>query len=363
MPVERLPSSWRGSTARSGCARSGCARCGSRGTLRPALAGLPAEPRTTYVNVGFWGIVNVGPEAPQSPRNRAIEAKVSELDGHKSLYSEAFYDRGGLRPALRRGRPGPGQGAPRPRRPTDLPLRQGGATTMTSARSGSDRVDGCPSARPWTDWCAAGCRCASRRTTAAAPAAGRRRRACTCAPSAGLAYLMTAPGDLGLARAYVSRRPRAHGRPPGRPVRRARAAQGPHAVPGAGARPRRRRCPQPGPHPTCAPAPPPQEHLPRWRRAVEGLRHSMTRDAEVISHHYDVSNRFYEMVLGPSMAYTCAVYEPPDGPSRRRRRRSSTWSCRKLDLQPGPAAARRRLRLGRRWCCTPPASTAYARWA
>ena len=33
------------------------------------------------------------PDAPLSPRNRAIEAKVSELGGHKSLYSEAFYER------------------------------------------------------------------------------------------------------------------------------------------------------------------------------------------------------------------------------------------------------------------------------
>jgi FAD/FMN-containing dehydrogenase len=34
----------------------------------------------------------VGPDAPNAPRNRAIEAKVHELEGHKSLYSEAFYD-------------------------------------------------------------------------------------------------------------------------------------------------------------------------------------------------------------------------------------------------------------------------------
>ena len=53
--------------------------------------GYPLTPGTTYVNVGFWGVVNVGPEAPRSPRNRAVEAKVSELGGHKSLYSEAFY--------------------------------------------------------------------------------------------------------------------------------------------------------------------------------------------------------------------------------------------------------------------------------
>jgi len=55
--------------------------------------GYPLTTGTTYVNVGFWGVVNVGPDAPTSPRNRAIEAKVSELGGHKSLYSEAFYGR------------------------------------------------------------------------------------------------------------------------------------------------------------------------------------------------------------------------------------------------------------------------------
>mgnify|MGYP003707174297 CR=1 FL=1 len=53
----------------------------------------PLESGATYVNVGFWGTVHVGPEAPEGPRNRAIEAKVHELGGHKSLYSEAFYDR------------------------------------------------------------------------------------------------------------------------------------------------------------------------------------------------------------------------------------------------------------------------------
>ena len=53
----------------------------------------PLKPGEVYVNVGFWGNVGVGPDAPNAPRNRAIEAKVHELDGHKSLYSEAFYDR------------------------------------------------------------------------------------------------------------------------------------------------------------------------------------------------------------------------------------------------------------------------------
>jgi FAD/FMN-containing dehydrogenase len=53
----------------------------------------PLEPGRCYVNVGFWGTVHVGPEAVDAPRNRAIEAKVLELGGHKSLYSDAFYDR------------------------------------------------------------------------------------------------------------------------------------------------------------------------------------------------------------------------------------------------------------------------------
>jgi FAD/FMN-containing dehydrogenase len=58
-----------------------------------AWPSYPLRPRTTYVNIGFWGTVHVGPDAPDAPLNRAIEAKVHELDGHKSLYSEAFYDR------------------------------------------------------------------------------------------------------------------------------------------------------------------------------------------------------------------------------------------------------------------------------
>jgi FAD/FMN-containing dehydrogenase len=53
----------------------------------------PLDPGRLYVNVGFWGTVHVGPEAVHAPRNRAIEAAVHELGGHKSLYSEAFYDR------------------------------------------------------------------------------------------------------------------------------------------------------------------------------------------------------------------------------------------------------------------------------
>ena len=49
----------------------------------------PLRPHHTYVNIGFWSSVPVGPE--EGHTNKLIERKVSELDGHKSLYSDAFY--------------------------------------------------------------------------------------------------------------------------------------------------------------------------------------------------------------------------------------------------------------------------------
>jgi FAD/FMN-containing dehydrogenase len=52
----------------------------------------PLVPGKTYVNAGFWGTVHVGPDRVNAPKNRAIETKVHELDGHKSLYSDSFYD-------------------------------------------------------------------------------------------------------------------------------------------------------------------------------------------------------------------------------------------------------------------------------
>ncbi len=49
----------------------------------------PIRPHHTYVNVGFWSSVPAGPE--EGHTNKLIERKVSELDGHKSLYSDSFY--------------------------------------------------------------------------------------------------------------------------------------------------------------------------------------------------------------------------------------------------------------------------------
>ncbi|WP_433335575.1 FAD-binding oxidoreductase [Spirillospora sp. CA-294931] len=53
----------------------------------------PLEPGRTYVNVGFWGTVRIPPGQIPEYHNRLIERKVAALDGHKSLYSTAFYGR------------------------------------------------------------------------------------------------------------------------------------------------------------------------------------------------------------------------------------------------------------------------------
>ena len=82
-------------------------------------------------------------------------------------------------------------------------------------------------------------------------------------------------------------------------------------------------------------APPPQEVPPRWRRIAGGPRHSKTRDAEAIHHHYDVSNTFYEWVLGPSMTYTCACYPHPDATLDEAQENKYRLVFEKLRLKPG----------------------------
>ncbi len=52
----------------------------------------PLRPGETYVNVGFWSSVPADPAAGPGATNRRIEQRVTELGGHKSLYSESFYD-------------------------------------------------------------------------------------------------------------------------------------------------------------------------------------------------------------------------------------------------------------------------------
>jgi cyclopropane-fatty-acyl-phospholipid synthase len=72
------------------------------------------------------------------------------------------------------------------------------------------------------------------------------------------------------------------------------------------------------------------------KRYLSGVRaHTKNRDAMAISHHYDVSNTFYEWVLGPSMAYTCAVYPHEQATLEEAQTAKFDLVCRKLALKPG----------------------------
>ena len=53
----------------------------------------PLDPTEVYVNVGFWGTVPIASGARDGDVNRVVEEQVSASDGHKSLYSDAYYDR------------------------------------------------------------------------------------------------------------------------------------------------------------------------------------------------------------------------------------------------------------------------------
>ena len=58
-------------------------------------------------------------------------------------------------------------------------------------------------------------------------------------------------------------------------------------------------------------------------------------DAEAISHHYDVSNDFYQLFLCENMLYTCAYYRDPEGNLREAQQDKMDLVCRKLRLSPG----------------------------
>lgn len=78
------------------------------------------------------------------------------------------------------------------------------------------------------------------------------------------------------------------------------------------------------------PPPPPEEARPR------GIRHSKARDAQVIGHHYDVSNDFYRLVLGPSMTYSCAYFVDPAMSLIDAQKSKHDLVCRKLGLHERP---------------------------
>src|SRR5581483_6931222 len=145
---------------------------------------------------------------------------------------------------------------------------------------------------------------------------------------AALTYLITAPSSLGLARAFVSGELEIHGdlydalsilwsdR-----IGRVPWSERMHVV--RNVDPKALRWIEP----------PAEEY--GARRLRYGFRHSKARDAEAISHHYDVSNRFYEWVLGPSMTYTCACYPHENATLEEAQANKFDLVARKLGLKAG----------------------------
>ncbi|MGW4807761.1 class I SAM-dependent methyltransferase [Kitasatospora sp. NPDC004272] len=155
-----------------------------------------------------------------------------------------------------------------------------------------------------------------------------------------LRRLLWAPGELGLARAYVAgdlevgpdsdlyevlAAVAAFAEDPSAP----RPRIGPREYLGA---PGRRllaaglRLGAVGPNPA-----PPAEEV-RHRR---GRAHSRRRDRAAISHHYDVGNDFYRLVLGSTMVYSCAYWEPAAKSLEDAQAAKLDLICRKLGLRPG----------------------------
>jgi cyclopropane-fatty-acyl-phospholipid synthase len=146
-----------------------------------------------------------------------------------------------------------------------------------------------------------------------------------------VAYLAQAPGELGLARAYVAghldiegdmyealsrlTRVQAEGLGVAEKLRLLKALGGPKLL--------------------VHRQPPPPQEVPLTRRWLTGRLHSKDRDAKAISHHYDVSNQFYQWVLGPTMAYTCACYPDEDASLEEAQINKFDLVARKLGLTAG----------------------------
>ena len=79
--------------------------------------------------------------------------------------------------------------------------------------------------------------------------------------------------------------------------------------------------------------PPPKP--PSVEAKPKGRLHSLRRDSEVIQHHYDVSNDFYRLVLGPTMVYSCAYFDSPGDSLEEAQTRKLDVVCQKLRLEEG----------------------------
>jgi len=74
---------------------------------------------------------------------------------------------------------------------------------------------------------------------------------------------------------------------------------------------------------------------PATQARVRGRLHSLGRDRQSISHHYDLSNEFYSLILDPHMAYSSAYFTDPSVDLESAQRAKLDLICGKLGLEPG----------------------------
>jgi cyclopropane-fatty-acyl-phospholipid synthase len=75
--------------------------------------------------------------------------------------------------------------------------------------------------------------------------------------------------------------------------------------------------------------------VPAIEARIAGRRRSLGRDRKSVRHHYDVSNRFYGLVLGPSLVYSCAYFGSTEDTLETAQEQKLDLICRKLRLAEG----------------------------
>ena len=77
--------------------------------------------------------------------------------------------------------------------------------------------------------------------------------------------------------------------------------------------------------------------LQRRRKPAElsGKQHSIQRDCQAVTYHYNASNQFYALWLDGRMVYSCAYFETDSDSLDAAQTRKLDYLCRKLRLRPG----------------------------
>jgi cyclopropane-fatty-acyl-phospholipid synthase len=74
---------------------------------------------------------------------------------------------------------------------------------------------------------------------------------------------------------------------------------------------------------------------PASQARLQGKLHTLLRDRAAISHHYDLSNEFYELILDPNMAYSCGYHRSPEESIKQAQDNKLELIAQKLGVVPG----------------------------